>query len=98
MARQVAQARAIQQKRFAGMAVSCNARMSDRMLQKFVELDAESRRLLEHAMETLSMSPRAYTRIKKLSRTIADLAGSERVTTEHLLEAIGYRALDRANA
>ena len=67
------------------------------MIHRYAEPDAESLELLRMAMERLSLSARAYTRILKVARTIADLAGSYQVSSEHLAEAIGYRNLDRGN-
>lgn len=71
--------------------------MTERMIHRYAEPDAESLELLRMAMERLSLSARAYTRILKVARTIADLAGSDQVSSEHLAEAIGYRNLDRGN-
>jgi len=91
-------ARAIQTERFKEMkAVHCNAQMTERMIHRFAEPDAEGLELLRVAMERLSLSARAYTRILKVARTIADLAGSEHVLSEHLAEAINYRNLDRSD-
>ncbi len=95
MRAQAIAAREIQLRRYAGTGVTCNAHMTDRMVQKKVLLDGPGQRLLDSAMTALSLSPRAFTRIKKLARTIADLAGSAEVLAEHISEAIGYRALDR---
>lgn len=73
----------------------CNARMSHSRIREHCKINGEQGRLLEQAMEQLSLSARAYDRILKVSRTIADLAESERIETPHLLEAIQYRSLDR---
>ena len=75
----------------------CNAQMSERMIHRYAEPDHEGLELLRTAMERLSLSARAYSRILKVARTIADLAGSERVLSAHLAEAIGYRNLDRGD-
>ena len=91
-------ARGIQTERFKDCKdIHCNAQMTERMIHRYAEPDAESRELLRMAMERLSLSARAYTRILKVARTIADLAGSDQVSSEHLAEAIGYRNLDRGN-
>jgi magnesium chelatase family protein len=88
-------ARARQGERFAGEGVHCNARMRPRHLQRFCRPDGVGAALLEQVTERLGLSARSYTRILKVARTIADLAGSERVETAHLAEAIQYRSLDR---
>ncbi len=94
----VIRARAIQTERFKdSKLVHCNAQMTERMLHQYAEPDEEGLELLRVAMERLSLSARAYSRILKVARTIADLAGSEKVTPEHLGEAIGYRQLDRGD-
>lgn len=97
MRAQVQRARDMQNKRFKGTTMRCNAHMDDRSLRKFAKLNAEARKLLDAAMKSLSLSPRAYTRIQKLARTIADLDGSEAVLTAHVSEAISYRSLDRGD-
>lgn len=79
----------------AAGAPRCNARMSHRQLRRFCALDKEQADLLQQAMEELSLSARAYDRILKVARTIADLETSETIQTHHLLEAIQYRSLDR---
>ncbi|HEV7921297.1 MAG TPA: ATP-binding protein [Thermoanaerobaculia bacterium] len=89
-------ARAVQRERFRRMHVQCNAEMSSRHLRRFCELDPPSRRLLVGAIERLGLSARAHDRILKVSRTIADLAGTERIESGHVAEAVQYRALDRA--
>ena len=78
-------------------AIHCNAQMSERMLHQFAEPDAASLDMLRMAMERLKLSARAYSRILKVARTIADLAGSEKVQSIHIAEAIGYRNLDRGD-
>lgn len=94
----VMKARQIQEERFKdGKGVYSNAQMSSNMIRKHVELDTPGRELIKNAMEKLSLSARAYDRILKVSRTIADLEGSDKVESYHLSEAIHYRSLDREN-
>lgn len=87
--------REIQLRRFDGRTLFCNAQMSSRDIRKFCQLEATGEKLLEQAMSRLGLSARAYTRILKVARTIADLAGEEQVKGPHVAEAIQYRALDR---
>ncbi len=75
----------------------CNAQMTERMLHEFAEPDAASMDMLRMAMERLKLSARAYSRILKVARTIADLEGTEKVQSQHIAEAIGYRNLDRGD-
>ena len=94
----VIKARQIQEKRYSAYkGIYCNAQMTERMLHEFAEPDAPSLNMLRTAMERLSLSARAYSRILKVARTIADLDGSERVQIQHIAEAIGYRNLDRGD-
>ena len=91
-------ARKIQEERFKPYkGIHSNAQMSEKMLHEFAEPDAASLDMLRMAMERLKLSARAYSRILKVARTIADLAGSEKVETMHIAEAIGYRNLDRGD-
>jgi len=91
-------ARKIQEERFKPYkGIYCNAMMTERMLHEFAEPDAASLDMLRMAMERLKLSARAYSRILKVARTIADLAGSEKVESMHIAEAIGYRNLDRGD-
>ena len=71
--------------------------MTEKMLHKFAELDNASLDMLRLAMERLKLSARAYSRILKVARTIADLDGSENIQTKHIAEAISYRSLDRSD-
>lgn len=92
----VVRARAIQAARFASIkGVYSNAQMSSSMQRKYCQLDETGGRLLKTAMDLRGLSARAYDRILKVARTIADLAESEHITSEHISEAINYRNLDR---
>jgi magnesium chelatase family protein len=92
----VMQARKIQEERFAAdKGIYNNAHMKTRHLRQHCELNDESHSILKNAMEKLGLSARAYDRILKVSRTIADLNGCESIETEHVAEAINYRSLDR---
>ena len=91
----VNRARVVQLHRFAKRIIFCNAQMTSRDIHKFCQLDAVGEKLMENAMARLGLSARAYTRILKVARTIADLAGEEHLSAAHLAEAIQYRALDR---
>ncbi|MBQ8592713.1 MAG: YifB family Mg chelatase-like AAA ATPase [Bacteroidaceae bacterium] len=94
----VVKARKIQEQRFAGVAgVHCNAQMTPRMLTEYASPDETGKQMLSSAMERLNLSARAYDRILKVARTIADLEASDRVMPHHIAEAIGYRNLDREN-
>ena len=94
----VIKARQIQKERFKNYkGIYCNAQMTERMIHQFAEPDEASLNMLRIAMEKLSLSARAYTRILKVARTIADLEGSDRVQSHHIAEAIGYRNLDRGD-
>lgn len=93
----VIRARAIQTARFAGeRTVHCNAQMNSRLLTVHAALDKECMKLLEFAMKRFDMSARAYDRILKVARTIADLDGSDAIKPAHVSEAISYRNLDRS--
>jgi magnesium chelatase family protein len=88
-------ARQIQRERFRRSGAQCNAEMSSRQLRRWCELDPSSKRLIEQAIARLGLSARAYDRVLKVARTIADLAGTERLDSAHVAEAVHYRALDR---
>jgi len=96
--RQVVAARRVQERRLAPQGLFCNAQMTTRLTRQHCRLDTQGLNLLETAMERLRLSARAYGRILKIARTIADLDGAERIGLAHLSEAIGYRSLDRGLA
>ena len=92
----VVAARKIQEQRYAQTpGVYCNAQMTSRLLATYARPDEKGLELLKNAMTRLNLSARAYDRILKVSRTIADLEGCEQILSHHLAEAIGYRNLDR---
>lgn len=95
IAKRVLQARQVQQQRFIGSKTHCNAQMNARLLKRYCDLDQGGHRMLELAGERLGFSARSYSRILKVARTIADLAGSPTIHEPHLAEAIQYRNLDR---
>lgn len=99
MRARVQAARDVQTARFksARKGLHNNAGMSDKEVRKYAELDSGVKTLLDTAMESLQLSARAYTRIRKIARTIADLEAAPEIRTEHITEAIGYRTLDRAD-
>ena len=87
--------REIQRGRFEGKRIYCNAQMTSRHLKKYCQLGDDSKALLEQAIDKLGLSARAYTRILKIGRTIADLEGMDSIAVHHISEAIQYRSLDR---
>jgi magnesium chelatase family protein len=92
----VGEARERQRARFrSDKKTTCNARITTRAIKAHCKLDDESQELIRIAMNELNLSARAYDRILKVSRTVADLAGTESIATEHLSEAIQYRTFDR---
>jgi magnesium chelatase family protein len=91
----VIEARERQRKRLAGERIFSNAAMTPRMIRRHCRIDTESEQMLERAMTRLGLSARAYDRILKVSRTIADLEGAEDIGSVHVAEAVGYRSLDR---
>lgn len=94
----VIRARQIQQQRFANEpGIHSNAQMTPRLLQKYAQPDERGKAMLQSAMDRLNLSARAYDRILKVARTIADLDGSDTIQSMHIAEAIGYRSLDREN-
>lgn len=91
-------ARKIQEERFKEhKGIHCNTQMSEKMIHQFAEPDEQSLELLRVGMERLKLSARAYNRILKVARTIADLEGTEKIQSQHIAEAIGYRNLDRGD-
>ena len=97
MRERIVAARAVQSRRFAGTSLRCNAQMSSKQLREVCALTSEQGLILQRAMERLGLSARAYDRVLKVARTIADLAGTPAIETAHLLEAINYRSLDRTS-
>ncbi len=98
MRRQVLAAQAIQTRRYGKLSFSWNSELSGQMLRKYAVLEQSAAELLNQTMDALGLSMRAYDRILKLSRTIADLNESEKIKTSHVAEAIQYRNMDRARA
>ncbi len=95
MREQVVQARHVQQSRFRGEANGVNGRMTPRQIRRFCKLDPDAETLLKSAMEEMGLSARAHDKILRVSRTIADLDGTDRIGAVHISEAINYRTLDR---
>ena len=93
--KRVNDARNIQQKRYAGSGITCNARLTPSMLREHCQLSQNAVDLLRAAYESMGLSARAYDRILKVSRTIADLGHSPSIKSEHIAEAVQYRSLDR---
>lgn len=94
----VIKARKIQEQRYKDFKnIYCNAQMTEKQIHQFAEPDVAGLNMLRMAMERLSLSARAYSRILKVARTIADLNDSEKVQSQHIAEAIGYRSLDRGD-
>ena len=95
MREQVHRARQAQRERFGADSTRLNSRMTSRQLRRYAALDEEGRALLKTAMEELGLSARAHDRILRVARTVADLEGSGAILPGHVIEAIGYRSLDR---
>jgi magnesium chelatase family protein len=91
----VVHARNVQQARYVGQAIHCNAQISSQQLRTLCRIDAEGSAILQKAMDRLGLSARAFDRILKVARTIADMEDSQDIGTGHLAEAIQYRSLDR---
>jgi magnesium chelatase family protein len=88
-------AREVQGRRFEGSPIFVNAAMNSRQVRSFCRVEPDAEELLRAAIQRLGLSARAYTRVLKLSRTIADLAGEDPIGVAHVAEAIQYRTLDR---
>ena len=89
-------ARKIQEERYKDYkGIHCNAQMNQKLFRQWCDIDEDCQNLMKAAMDRLGLSARAYDRILKVARTIADLAGDERINVTHLSEAINYRSLDR---
>lgn len=93
--KRIINARSIQQKRYVNLGIITNSELSGTQISKYCKINKESEQLLKAAFECLGLSARAYNKILKVSRTIADLEGSENIETKHIAEAIQYRSLDR---
>jgi len=93
--RRVINARDRQRERFATEGIFSNAAMTPRLIRKYCRIDSQSETMLERAMTRLGLSARAYDRILKVSRTIADLENSEQIQSAYVSEAVHYRSLDR---
>ena len=92
----VIQTRQIQSERYKNLKnIHCNAQINTKLLREYCKIDKEGLSILKQAMEKLGLSARAYDRILKVARTIADLANDTNIETKHLLEAIHYRSLDK---
>jgi magnesium chelatase family protein len=89
-------ARRIQSQRLGRTKIHCNAQMNSRQIRRYCTVDGDSHRLLEGAIDKLGLSARAYNRVLRIGRTIADLEGSEKIGANHVSEAIQYRSLDRS--
>ena len=93
--KRVNMARNIQLKRYEGLGIYSNSELTPQLIEKFCVLDNSGKIILKQAFEKLGLSARAYGRILKVARTIADLDGSENILNKHLLEAVQYRSLDK---
>ena len=93
--KRVNKARAIQTKRFEGTDITCNAKMTPAVTRQVCRLDETSKKMLERCFETMGLSARAYDKILRIARTIADLDESDNIELEHVTEAVQYRSLDR---
>jgi magnesium chelatase family protein len=94
----VTTAREIQSERFSQTMIYCNSQMSSRQIRKYCRIDSASNTLLESAIDRLGLSARAYNRILKISRTLADLDAGRDICVEHVAEAVQYRSLDRGGS
>ncbi|MEA5067479.1 MAG: ATP-binding protein, partial [Christensenellaceae bacterium] len=88
-------ARAVQRARYAGQNIACNARLPAQALNRYCPMDAGAKVLIKAASDRLDLSSRAYTRVLKLARTIADMEGRDVIGAEQVAEAVQYRSLDK---
>ena len=93
--KRIMQARKIQRKRFAGAKFAFNAGITAAEIEEYCELDSEGKRMMSQVFDRMELTARTYHKILKVARTIADLAGEDRIRTEHLTEAVGYRMMDK---
>jgi len=93
--KRVEKCRKIQQKRFAGTTIFCNAHMNTKQIKQFCPVDQECKKFLQDALEKMNLSARGYDKVLKVARTIADLEESEKITLSHISEALQYRSFDR---
>ena len=93
--KRVEAARALQQERYKGTGVNCNARLTSALIQKYCVLTPLADKVLKEAFERMGMSARSYDRILKIARTVADLDGAESIDVQHISQAIRFRSLDR---
>ena len=93
--KRVDKARKIQSERYKGTSTSCNANINAEQFEKVCIIDYEAEQMLKSAFESMGMTARAYDRVLKVARTIADLDNSEIIKSDHILEAVQYRSLDR---
>ena len=96
VAERVWRARRVQAVRYRDSGISCNGGMGPAAIRRWAKTEKDGKLLLEHASRALGLSARAYHRILRVARTIADLAGEEVISTTHLAEAVAYRSLDRS--
>lgn len=88
-------ARERQHRRFVNEKIFANAAMTPRMIRAYCRIDSHNEKMLENAMRRFGLSARAYDRILKVSRTVADLEGADAINSNHVSEPVGYRSLDR---
>lgn len=93
--KRVNKARKIQQERYKNLPIFSNSELTPKLIEKYCKLDNNGKEILKRAFENLGLSARAYTRILKVARTIADLEGKTDINKNHIIEAIGYRSLDK---